>query len=176
MNKILFIISFVFCMSMIYYDNYQIGHNKSLSVDLPISIDGGEVHNNVKVYNQPSGRWVWAKVTAYTPWDEIDANSGYQDGYTAIMVDTQSGNPNEMYGIAADPRAIPYGTRVYVPEYWESLQNNKNSIPTRIIVDDTGGAMRQSWDHGELHIDVRYRTKDAARKWGVKHMKIFIYE
>lgn len=125
----------------------------------------------------PKGRWVHAKVTAYTPWDVIDSNSGYQDGYTSIMVNTSSTNPNNIYGIAADPRAIPYGTKVYVPGYWESIRNNKNSIPTKMtVIDDTGGALRRSYDRGIIHIDVRYRTEQAARNWGVKWMKVFVYD
>lgn len=122
------------------------------------------------------GRWVYVKVTAYTPWDAIDSHSGYQDGYTSIMVNTKSVNPNKIYGIAADPRAIPYGTKVYVPGYWESIKNNKNTVPTEmVIIDDTGGALRRSYDNGVIHIDVRYRTGHAARKWGVKWMKVFVY-
>jgi 3D (Asp-Asp-Asp) domain-containing protein len=128
---------------------------------------------NKKESTEPKGRWVWAKVTAYTPWDAIDKHSGYQDGYTSTMKDTRK-NP---YGIAADPRVIPYGTKVYVPNYFESLLRNKSSRPTTMtIVDDTGGAMRRSWRNGIIHIDVRYRTSRAAKKWGTRWMYIFIFD
>lgn len=128
--------------------------------------------------DEPAGRWIWARVTAYTAWDPIDANSGYQDGYTSTMVDTCSNNPHDVYGIAADPRAIPYGTAIYVPGYWESLQKNKIMVPTRMtIVDDTGGMLRNSWDNEKIvHLDVRYRTRRAALNWGVRWMRVFIYE
>jgi 3D (Asp-Asp-Asp) domain-containing protein len=142
-----------------------------------LHVDSNVQFSNNTTDNYIDGRWIKAKVTAYTPWDEIDSNSGYQDGYTSTMVDTQSTDPNKIYGIAADPRAIPYGTKVYVPGYWESLQNNKISVPTKMtIVDDTGGKLRQSWNDGILHIDIRYRTNKAAKNWGVKHIEIFIFD
>jgi len=125
---------------------------------------------------ESEGRWVRALVTAYTPWDVLDSNSGYQDGFTSTMVNTNSNDPNKIYGVAADPRAVPYGTKIYVPEYWESLQSNKNSIPTRIVVDDTGGAMRNNWDDGVLHLDVRYRTTKSAKNWGRRWMMVYIYD
>lgn len=140
---------------------------------------------------QPKGRWVEVAVTAYTPFDAIDSRSGFQDGYTSIMVNTQSGNPNHMYGIAADPRVLPYGTEIYVPGYWEALQRNKVSKPTRMTrVDDTGGAMRRSWRrYGVIHIDLRFRTTRGARNWLRRNahrgwtdrnnrlrMRVFVYE
>ena len=123
------------------------------------------------------GKWVYAKVTAYTPWDAIDANSGFQDGYTSTMVDTTSSDPNSVYGIAADPRVIPYGTKIYVPGYWESLQNNRTLIPTEMTkVDDTGSALVKSAEMGVIHLDIRYRTSRKAKEWGVKWMNVFIYD
>lgn len=129
-----------------------------------------------QIFAESNGKWVRALVTAYTPWDVADSDSGYQDGFTSTMVDTRSLNPNHIYGVAADPRAVPYGTKIYIPEYWESLQSNKNSIPTKIVVDDTGGAMRNSWDNGILHFDVRYRTTKAAKRWGKRWMMVYIYD
>lgn len=117
--------------------------------------------------SNPPGRWIRALVTVYTPWDEIDRNSGYQDGFTATMVNTRSTNPNHIYGIAADPRVLPYGTRIYVPGYWEALQRNRTSRPTEMMrVDDTGGTMRQNWSrHRIIHIDLRFRTQRGALNW-----------
>lgn len=137
-----------------------------------------EIVDDPPRHAEPAGRWVWARVTAYTAYDPIDSHSGYQDGYTSTMVNTQSSNPEHMYGIAADPRAVPYGTQVYVPGYWESLQRNRTSRPTEMTqVDDTGGALRRSWSReGIIHLDVRYRTRRAALNWGVRWMRVFIYE
>jgi 3D (Asp-Asp-Asp) domain-containing protein len=94
------------------------------------------------------GRWVWAKLTGYTPWDAIDSHSGFQDGYTATMVNTRSSHPNHIYGIAANPRHLPYGTQVYVPGYWEALQRNRTSVPREMTrVDDTGSRVRSFRPH-----------------------------
>jgi 3D (Asp-Asp-Asp) domain-containing protein len=129
---------------------------------------------------QPKGEWVWARVTAYCPC-EICCGKEITDpayGITSTQVNVLSGNPNDAYGIAADPRAVPYGTTIYVPEYWESLQRNRTFIPTDPIqVDDTGGGMRRSWSReGVIHLDVRYRTHSAAQNWGRRWMRVFIYD
>lgn len=126
------------------------------------------------VANVP-GKWIKAKVTAYCPC-EICCGAD-SDGYTARGSHVYSSDPNQVYGLAADPKAIPYGTKVYVPGYWESLQRNRNLRPTEMTkIDDTGGAMRQSWRNGVVHIDVRYRTHSAALKWGVREMWVFVFE
>jgi 3D (Asp-Asp-Asp) domain-containing protein len=102
-------------------------------------------------------------------------------------VRVHSSNPSNAYGIAADPRVIPYGTNIYIKEYDDMLQNNKNFVPSNVAsVDDTGGAMRQfkpQWrDVGgetviiEIHLDVRFRLEKTATKWGVKYLQVFIYD
>jgi len=68
-------------------------------------------------------------------------------------------------GLAAAPLALPYGTRVFVPGYGVSA------------VDDTGGAMRRSWQvRGQLHIDVRMNYHHEARVWGVQYLHVRIYD
>jgi 3D (Asp-Asp-Asp) domain-containing protein len=68
-------------------------------------------------------------------------------------------------GLAADPIYLEYGTRVFVPEYGQS------------VVDDTGGAMRRHWRRdGILHIDVRMTYHYEARQWGKKYIKVKIYD
>jgi len=188
MSKIILIVVFVSCTFLIGANMQKKSEETAIMSIVPVAAHqwdqnvpespfmAPEIEEATQNPAQRSGKWVRALVTAYTPWDAIDSNSGYQDGYTATMVDTTSGNPNDMYGVAADPRAIPYGTEIYVPDYWESLQANQNSIPSRIIVDDTGGMMRRNWDRGVLHIDVRYRTTEAAKKWGKRWVTIFIYD
>jgi 3D (Asp-Asp-Asp) domain-containing protein len=128
------------------------------------------------VVEEPKGKWVTAIVTAYSPhirscgkWSRL--------GKTSTGVKVRTPDPNDAYGIAADPKVIPYGTKVYVPGYYEMLQNNKTCIPTEMTeVDDTGGGMRQSARKGIIHIDVRFRTEKAAKEWGKKKMDIFIYD
>ena len=98
----------------------------------------------------------WALVTAYCPCSKC---CGYgTPGRTSI------GKSAWKPGIAADPRAVPYGTEIYVKGYG------------RRFVDDTGGAMRRSWRRkGILHLDIRMTYHYNAKKWGRKMMKVRIY-
>jgi 3D (Asp-Asp-Asp) domain-containing protein len=128
------------------------------------------------VVEEPKGKWVTAIVTAYSPHARSCGKWSHL-GKTSTGVKVRTPNPDDAYGIAADPKVIPYGTKVYVPGYYEMLQNNKTCIPTEMTeVDDTGGGMRQSARRGIIHIDVRFRTEKAAKEWGKKKMDIFIYD
>jgi 3D (Asp-Asp-Asp) domain-containing protein len=134
------------------------------------------------------GRWVWAEVKAYTEKD--DRGHPYNDGFTAPPSSInlrRTDDPNEIYGIAAHPAYLPHGTRIYVPGYWEMLQANRITIPTRMIeVNDTmgdRGRRRQLELHGVAYvIEVRFRLRDTARQWGLNNgngkrfMKVFIYK
>ncbi|WP_010632904.1 3D domain-containing protein [Sporolactobacillus vineae] len=59
--------------------------------------------------------------------------------------------------IAVDPRVIPLGSKVYVPGYGTAVAR------------DTGGAIK-----GKI-IDVHFKTRHQAIKWGRKHVKIKVY-
>mgnify|MGYP005856694729 CR=1 FL=1 len=172
--------------------------NKSYSSENSVTISLEELSNdnNQFIYDQVAtnessqsdtirGRWIWAKVTAYTAGPE--SCGPYTDGYTSTMVNTRSNNPHHVYGIAVNPRVIRYGSSIYVPGYWESLQQNRNLRPIYMTVaDDTGSAMRNFRPHWrnvngervfvETHIDIRYRSVKTCHDWGVKYMRIFIYE
>lgn len=65
-------------------------------------------------------------------------------------------------GVAADPRLLPYGTRLEIP-----------GIGIR-VVDDTGGAMRKDGKKGVYHIDVRMKTHQEALNWGRKNLAVRI--
>lgn len=135
---------------------------------------------DVKTYKapeRPTGRWVWAIVTAYEP-SEVSCGE-YADGKTSIGVDVMSSDPHKVYGFAVDPRMIPYGTRIHIEDYWNALQQNNNPdfrprYPLKS--DDTGSAMRRAGDRGIIHIDVRFRTLAACKAWGVRRMQVFIYD
>ncbi len=105
-----------------------------------------------------------AIVTAYTPSTE---GGGTGTGRTAIGVRTDA----QPYGVAADPRLIPYGAWVSVPGYREEPERGGPWWP----VDDTGAAMRRAADRGVLHIDLRMRNPWAARQWGVRVLTVTIY-
>jgi 3D (Asp-Asp-Asp) domain-containing protein len=105
-----------------------------------------------------------AKVTAYTPSIE---GGGAGTGLTSTGYQTD----DRPYGIAVDPRAIPYFSVIRVPGYRES---ESKGGPWHLC-DDTGGAMRQATDAGILHIDVRMRNVASARAWGVRLVVVQIY-
>jgi len=88
-------------------------------------------------------RKTWALVRAYTPFDAIDRNSPFRDGKTSTMKDTRT-FPHH-WGVAADPRAVPYGTKIYVPGYDPS-----GHFPERTFwpVDDTGAITRRAYRSG----------------------------
>lgn len=103
------------------------------------------------------GRTVRAKVTAYCPCSKCC-------GKWSQWKKTATGRSAEEPGVAVDPLAIPYGSLVEVPGVG------------RRLADDTGGAMRTSWRRmGVVHIDVRMRTHEEARAWGVRWLAVTIY-
>lgn len=98
-----------------------------------------------------------AVVTAYAPYDN---KSGMCNDGTP---DTTATNTKPKRGtIAADPKRIPYGTKLYIPEYGYG------------IVEDTGGALRKDKDN--IRIDVYMDTYEEAIEWGKKEIIIYIIE
>ncbi|MEK7612228.1 MAG: 3D domain-containing protein [Patescibacteria group bacterium] len=65
-------------------------------------------------------------------------------------------------GVAADPKLIPYRTRLWIPGVGERE------------VDDTGGRMRQDAKKGIWHIDLRMESHEAARAWGIQKLDVTI--
>ncbi|BBN99360.1 3D domain-containing protein [Sporolactobacillus terrae] len=59
--------------------------------------------------------------------------------------------------IAVDPRVIPLGSKVYIPGYGYAIAR------------DTGGRIK-----GKI-IDVHFKTRKQAIKWGRKKLKIRVY-
>lgn len=102
-------------------------------------------------------RTIRAKVTSYSPLDN-------RDGQQA------QGNPNRSstgrkvgrHLAAADPERLPYGTKLYIPEYGV------------VEIGDTGGALRK--DKKNIRIDVFSETYEQAMKWGVKDLDVKILE
>jgi 3D (Asp-Asp-Asp) domain-containing protein len=99
-------------------------------------------------------RWVAVKTTGYCPCALCCGL--FADGKTAINRDVTQ----FPYGIAVEPKLVPYRLMVDVPGYGTAM------------VDDTGGAMRQSAKEGIVHFDLRFVTHSEARRWGVRHMYI----
>ena len=109
----------------------------------------------------PAGYVYWktvrAKVTAYDP-SRLSCGK-FADGKTSI-----GRNAWKLDGVAAYPKAIPYGTWVVIPGAGGRT------------VDDTGSAMRASWRrYRRFQIDQRVTYPYQARRWGVKYMDVKLY-
>ncbi len=108
--------------------------------------------------------WVLAKVTAYCPCEICCPGT---DGHTSTRVDVAE----EPYGIAADPRLLPYGSMLRIPGYLDL------SYPGRFWpVDDTGSAMRHDARRGITHIDIRFKSHATAQRYGVRWMRIEVLD
>lgn len=94
------------------------------------------------------GREFYVEATAYTPY------CAGCSGISAAGINLRA-NPN-LKLIAADPRVIPMGTKVWVEGYGHA------------VVGDTGGAIKGN------RIDVLMQTKSQAYSWGRKKVKIKI--
>lgn len=93
-------------------------------------------------------RWVEVMTTAYCPCAICCGDSA--DGRTANNRDVKK----FPHGIATENRILPIGTHLFIPGYGEHM------------VDDTGGAMRQSAKRGVVHLDLRFADHRVARSWG----------
>jgi 3D (Asp-Asp-Asp) domain-containing protein len=102
---------------------------------------------------------VQAKVTFYNPWDpacvEVEA---WRDGRVAWKGRSVKDHP---YGIAADWKQFPPGTRISVPGYRKGAY---------VTVDDGCGAARQARRHGRQPIlDLRF---PSDRSWGRQYLEV----
>ena len=109
----------------------------------------------------PPGWTYWksvrSKVTAYDP-SERCCGRWAEQGMTSAGDDAWA-----MDGLAADPRAIPYRTKVWVKGAgWRE-------------VDDTGSAMRQAWSRGRYLVDLRMPSYEKALQWGRREMTLHLY-
>jgi 3D (Asp-Asp-Asp) domain-containing protein len=103
----------------------------------------------------------------------IKARSGYKQmkkiqgtemrvGATAYYGDTITSTgtvPKVGYTIAVDPKVIPYGTRVYIPQL--------NKI---FVAEDCGSAIKGN------RIDIFMNTYEECMEWGYKDITIIILD
>ena len=101
-------------------------------------------------------------VTAYCPCEKCCGK--YADGKTSI-----GRNAWKTFGVAADPKVLPYGTKLKFPKIPEFPEVNIREV------DDTGGAMRQSTKKGICHIDVRFHSHKKALQFGRQWLNVEIF-
>lgn len=103
-----------------------------------------------KTSKKPAYKTMTVKATAYT------AGCKGCSGITATGINLKK-NPNAKV-ISVDPKQIPLGSKVWVEGYGEA------------IAGDTGGAMKGN------KIDLHMPTKKKALNWGVRTVKIKVYQ
>lgn len=101
-------------------------------------------------------RTIWMTVTAYSPDSRSCGDSA--DGITSSIHNVYT---NAMKLVAADSRVLPLGSMISVPGY-----DDAHVVP----VLDRGGAIKGH------RLDLLFPTHAAARKWGVKHIPITVWE
>jgi 3D (Asp-Asp-Asp) domain-containing protein len=102
-------------------------------------------------------RTIRAKLTAYSPLDNKDGQQAEGDPNK-----TSTGKKVSRGYAAADPRKLPYGTKLYIPEYG------------KVEIQDTGAALRN--DDENIRIDLFHETYPDAMRFGVKDMEVKILE
>ncbi|CAM3993488.1 3D domain-containing protein [Lederbergia lenta] len=107
-------------------------------------------NKKVTTNKKPKFKTMTVKATAYT------AGCKGCSGITATGINLKK-NPNAKV-ISVDPKVIPLGTKVYVDGYGEA------------IAGDTGGVIKGN------KIDLHMPTKKKAFSWGVKTVKIKVYQ
>jgi 3D (Asp-Asp-Asp) domain-containing protein len=95
-------------------------------------------------------------VTAYSPDSRSCGDSA--DGITSSIHNVYT---NAMKLVAADSKVLPLGSIISVPGY-----DSEHIVP----VLDRGGAIKG------YRLDVLFPTHEQARKWGVRHIPVTVWE
>jgi len=120
-----------------------------------------------------AGQWREAVLTAYSPLDDLTRDdNGNPHRLTSTGVRTAS----VPYGVAADPSALPYGTRVLVPAGLGYLDASRAGDRV-FTVDDTGPIVRRrTRATGVLHLDLRFRSVASALAFGVRRAWVLVLD
>jgi len=108
------------------------------------------VAEEIQAEPEIEGEWVLMEVTAYTASIE---ECGKTDGITASGEKAQ-----EYHTLAAGP-SIPFGTKIYIPEFMKTF-----------VVEDRGGAITDN------HLDIYMERLEDAKKFGRKDIYVFIIQ
>ena len=114
---------------------------ESNNTRIEISNKDTKVINIKRGFDKMNGREMKVRATAY-------AND---------PITSTGKKPRPYHTLAVDPRVIPYGTRVYIPEF--------NKV---FIAEDCGGAIKGN------RIDIYMNNEYECRQWGVRNITIII--
>jgi len=118
-----------------------------------------------------AGEWVPVEVvaTAYCP-------CSICCGVRAVGITADGTKVSEWpYGIAVDPQRIAYSTPILVPHGVGYLDRSRHADRV-FYADDTGGIIRRrTRSTGVMHIDLRYRSHQAAKAYGKRSITVFIW-
>ena len=118
-----------------------------------------------------AGEWVPVEVTAtaYCPCTRCCGERAV--GLTADGTDVRTWP----YGIAVDPRWLPYGTPILVPHGLGYLDQQQPAARV-FYADDTGGTIRRrARATGRPHIDLRFRQHGNAVRFGVRVITVLVW-
>lgn len=120
-----------------------------------------------------AGEWVPMEVTATAYCPCILCCGSRAAGITADGTKVSEYH----YGVASDPRSLPYGTKVLIPHGIGYLDKTYPADDRIFVVDDTGGALRRNTRRtGRVHIDLRFVQHRNALRFGVKRITIQVWK
>ena len=114
---------------------------ESNNIRIEISNKDSKVINIKRGFDKMNGKEMKVRATAY-------AND---------PITSTGKKPRPYHTLAVDPKVIPYGTRVYIPEF--------NKV---FIAEDCGGAIKGN------RIDIYMNNEYECRQWGVRNITIII--
>ncbi len=129
----------IFCNGFKSTDTYAQENNSNTRIE--VSNKDNKVINIKRGFDKMNGKEMKVRATAYCN-DPI----------------TSTGKkPRPYHTLAVDPKVIPYGTRVYIPEF--------NKV---FIAEDCGSAIKGN------RIDIYMNNEYECRQWGVRNITIII--
>ena len=111
-----------------------------------------------QIVDEPSSKWIEVEATAYA--NSAEDCAPYFDGKTA------TGRDANLTGVAVDPKVIPLGSHIDIP----NINLGVNGNGSWLLADDVGGSIVGR------RIDIRFPTRKQALNFGRKKIKIRVWK